>query len=69
MTSGALWPRVWARRSYASRKPLGGWVADLLLRLALFDTWLAKGQPPEFWLPAFFNPNAFLTAVLQVAVT
>ena len=45
---------------------LGAWAADLSHRLQFFGGWLARGAPPaEYWLPAFFSPNAFLTAVLQ----
>jgi dynein heavy chain len=58
-------PDVWSRRGYASRKPLASWSADLLARLRYFDVWASTAQPDEFWLPAFFVPEAFLTAVLQ----
>ena len=65
-------PEEWGRRSYASRKPLAAWVSDLIQRLTFFDNWLTRGQPGgypgqvgEFWLPAFFQPQCFLTAVLQ----
>ena len=58
-------PAEWRAHGYTSRKPLGAWTADLLARVAFFEGWLSKGQPDEFWLPAFFAPHAFLTAVLQ----
>ena len=58
-------PERWQRRSYPSLKPLGSWGRDLVARLAFFGTWLKRGTPVEFWLPAFFQPHAFLTATLQ----
>ena len=48
-----------------SLKPLASWVTDLHTRLAFFEAWLAKGTPHEFWLPAFFQPHAFLASALQ----
>ena len=57
-------PMAWARAAYPSCKPLASWVSDLLHRFEFFGAWLAKGEPQEFWLPAFFKPHAFMTSLL-----
>lgn len=46
-------------------RPLSSWFEDFLARCTFFDTWLNKGKPRGFWLPAFFFPQGFLTSVLQ----
>eukprot|EP00741_Cyanophora_paradoxa_P008927 tig00000142_g8641.t1 len=60
-------PAAWAARSYPTLKPLASWLADLCARLAYLQRWADEGPPANacFWLPAFFFPQAFLTAVLQ----
>ena len=30
-----------------------------------FELWVAEGAPTVFWLPAFYSPQSFLTALLQ----
>lgn len=56
---------MWARAAYPSRKPLGAWLRDLSRRIAALDAWLVGGEPRAFWLPGFFFPQGFVTAVLQ----
>ena len=58
-------PTLWKGRSYPSRKPLAGYVADLHRRLEFFTTWIASGKPAAFWLPGFFFTQSFLTGVSQ----
>jgi len=58
-------PQVWAAAAYPSIKPLASWMVDFKERMAFFDSWIQKGQPSCFWLPAFVFPQGFLTAVLQ----
>lgn len=52
----ALTPRLprFARRSFPSLKPLSSYVADLMGRLAFFQTWVDNGVPVVFDMPAFF---------------
>uniref|UniRef100_A0A7M4FA16 Dynein axonemal heavy chain 6 n=1 Tax=Crocodylus porosus TaxID=8502 RepID=A0A7M4FA16_CROPO len=58
-------PTLWANAAYPSLKTLGGWVKDLVLRIAFVDTWLSMGQPKSFWISGFFFPQGFLTGTLQ----
>jgi dynein heavy chain len=58
-------PDVWKGRSFASRKPLGAYFAELCDRLQMLDTWIEKGAPPIFWITGFFFPQSFLTGVSQ----
>ena len=69
MASALLFQRVppaWEAAAYPSLKPLGGWVADLLARLAGLDAWLRGGPPPAFWISGFFFPQGFMTGALQM---
>ncbi|KAL2078484.1 hypothetical protein ACEWY4_026169 [Coilia grayii] len=59
-------PESWTKRAYPSLQGLGGWYADLLLRIKELETWTADfAMPPVVWLAGFFNPQSFLTAIMQ----
>ena len=58
-------PANWENLCYISLKPLGGWCTDLYARIKFMQQWLTKGPPAIFWLPGFFFPQGFMTAVLQ----
>ncbi|XP_069945104.1 dynein beta chain, ciliary-like [Cherax quadricarinatus] len=59
-------PETWIARAYASTYGLTTWYADLLLRMKELETWVGDFQvPPSVWLAGFFNPQSFLTAIMQ----
>jgi dynein heavy chain len=65
MVTGQV-PSLWSVVSYASLKPLGGWVDDLLKRLQFFQTWIDELKPPaSFWVNGFFFTQAFITGSKQ----
>jgi dynein heavy chain len=56
-------PSSWSK--YESLKPLASWFAELIKRIEFFNTWMRYGNPPSFWLSAFYFPQSFLTGILQ----
>ena len=59
-------PPSWAKLAYASLNGLSAWCADLLLRIVELHSWIADfALPTSVWLPGFFNPQSFLTAIMQ----
>ncbi|CAG7784872.1 unnamed protein product [Allacma fusca] len=59
-------PPVWINRAYPSTLGLGSWYADLLLRARELEAWSNDFLlPPSVWLAGFFNPQSFLTAIMQ----
>ncbi|KAK6645275.1 hypothetical protein RUM43_001551 [Polyplax serrata] len=59
-------PAIWSKRAYPSLLGLTSWFADLLLRLRELETWATDFVlPPSVWLAGFFNPQSFLTAIMQ----
>lgn len=59
-------PEAWAKRAYPSLFGLSQWYADLLLRIKELETWVSDFQlPAAVWLAGFFNPQSFLTAIMQ----
>jgi len=59
-------PESWAKRAYASLHGLSGWYADLILRIKELESWTSDfSMPTSVWLSGFFNPQSFLTAIMQ----
>eukprot|EP00058_Branchiostoma_floridae_P010281 XP_002595769.1 hypothetical protein BRAFLDRAFT_200305 [Branchiostoma floridae] len=59
-------PDSWTKRAYPSLYGLGQWYADLLLRVKELENWTADFvMPSAVWLGGFFNPQSFLTAIMQ----
>ena len=59
-------PDLWSNVAYPSLKPLASWVEDLKNRVLFIRNWLEIGQPKIFDLPAFYFPQGFMTAALQL---
>ena len=59
---------TWAKLAYPSLRPLGLWLANLQQRIAQLQDW--TGSPTDIpvvtWLSGLFNPQSFLTAIMQV---
>ncbi|OQS01624.1 dynein heavy chain [Achlya hypogyna] len=60
-------PASWAAVAYPSLRSLSPWLTDLERRLGQLQDWISQGadMPLVVWLSGFFNPQSFLTAVLQ----
>ncbi|NXI41699.1 DYH17 protein, partial [Galbula dea] len=59
-------PDSWAHHAYPSLLSLGAWYADLLLRIRELEVWTTDFVlPTTVWLAGFFNPQAFLAAIMQ----
>ena len=59
-------PPAWTKLAYASMHGLSSWYADLLLRIKELENWTSDfNLPHSVWLPGFFNPQSFLTAIMQ----
>ncbi|XP_030631579.1 dynein axonemal heavy chain 9 isoform X2 [Chanos chanos] len=59
-------PDSWTRRAYPSMSGLALWFTDLLNRIRELETWTSDFVLPSVvWLAGFFNPQSFLTAIMQ----
>merc|ERR1712072_172745 len=59
-------PAPWEKKSYPTLRSLGPWVMDVLQRCAQLADWTGDLAVPKVsWFPGFFNPQSFLTAVMQ----
>mmetsp|Transcript_24191 Transcript_24191/g.35469 ORF Transcript_24191/g.35469 Transcript_24191/m.35469 type:complete len:827 (+) Transcript_24191:77-2557(+) len=62
-------PRFWENLAYPSMRSLSSWLADLQNRIAQVTEW--SGNPSDTpvvtWISGLFNPQSFLTAVMQAA--
>ncbi|KAL0236998.1 hypothetical protein PCE1_000395 [Barthelona sp. PCE] len=65
-------PTEWVKVSYPSLRNLADWFVDLMKRINFLKAWEAElgstpAIPKSVWLSGLFNPQSFLTAVMQVA--
>ncbi|XP_039265498.2 dynein beta chain, ciliary-like [Styela clava] len=59
-------PESWTKRAYPSMLGLTAWFIDLLGRIKELETWTTDFQlPTVVWLGGLFNPQSFLTAIMQ----
>ncbi|KAM4874879.1 dynein axonemal heavy chain 11 [Thomomys bottae] len=59
-------PDTWNKLAYPSTYGLAQWFNDLLLRCRELETWTQDlALPAVVWLSGFFNPQSFLTAIMQ----
>jgi len=59
-------PSSWTKLAYPSLAPLSLWFADLLQRIRELESWVSDfNMPACIWLAGFFNPQSFLTAIMQ----
>jgi len=57
-------PKAWRDISWMAAS-LGFWFTELVERHAQFYSWCFDGRPNAFWIPGFFNPQGFITAMRQ----
>jgi len=61
-------PPKWEKLAWASRASLGVWLIDMFARYNQLLSWTGDlAQPKVSWISGFFNAQAFVTAVMQVA--
>ncbi|XP_077481740.1 dynein axonemal heavy chain 9 isoform X2 [Stigmatopora argus] len=59
-------PESWTKRAYPSMSGLTLWFTDLLARIKELEIWTTDFVLPcAVWLTGFFNPQSFLTAIMQ----
>lgn len=59
-------PESWNKRAYPSLSGLSAWFSDLQLRIKELESWSSDFQlPAAVWLAGLFNPQSFLTAIMQ----
>ena len=58
-------PAMWIKKSFPSLKPLGGYISDLIERLAWFNEWIVNGLPKILWISRFHFTQGFLTGTKQ----
>ncbi|XP_046432396.1 dynein beta chain, ciliary-like [Neodiprion fabricii] len=59
-------PQSWTKRAYPSSLGLTNWFSDMMNRVGELANWTADfNLPSSVWLAGFFNPQSFLTAIMQ----
>lgn len=59
-------PDTWTMLAYPSNMVLNAWYNDLLVRQRELSSWSqSMSLPPCVWLGGLFNPQSFLTAIMQ----
>jgi len=59
-------PEGWTKLAYPSTAGMSIWLADLLNRIRELEAWTMEFTLPiSVWLGGLFNPQSFLTAIMQ----
>ena len=59
-------PSSWAKLAFQSMRPLAGWFDNLIMRIRQLQDWVVDLTLPRVvWISGFFNPQSFLTAIMQ----
>ena len=59
-------PSGWDKYGYPSKRVLGTWILDLLARQKQLSDWTGDmSLPKSTWISGLFNPQSFLTSVMQ----
>lgn len=59
-------PSSWTKFAYPSTFKLSPWINDLSMRAKELENWAGESHlPSSVWLTGFFNPQSFLTAIMQ----
>jgi dynein heavy chain len=60
-------PATWEKLAWPSLAGLAGWLVNMLARQRQMADWTADLATPKCtWISGFFNPQSFITAVMQV---
>ena len=61
-------PPSWQKRAWPSLRPLGSWASDFMSRLGQLEEWQNNplAIPKVTWISGLYNPQSFLTAIMQV---
>ncbi|BET02170.1 Dynein, axonemal heavy chain [Nesidiocoris tenuis] len=60
-------PDAWMAKAYPSNLGLAAWFSDLQLRQKELEVWTGDFiLPATIWLGGLFNPQSFLTAIMQM---
>jgi dynein heavy chain, axonemal len=61
-------PPLWQKRAWPSLRPLQSWLTDFTSRLNQLDEWQNNplSIPKVTWISGLYNPQSFLTAIMQV---
>ena len=61
-------PEIWLEKSFPSILPLNNYINDIKSRIQFISQWcVTKERPKVFNLGAFYHPEEFITAILQVS--
>ncbi|XP_055876061.1 dynein beta chain, ciliary-like isoform X4 [Biomphalaria glabrata] len=59
-------PERWEKKAYPSLFQLAQWYGDMIQRARELENWINDfNLPASVWLGGFFNPQSFLTAIMQ----